>query len=180
MPDQLVEIVEYDPVWPDRFADQRNRVTAVLGPWLASPVEHIGSTSVPGLSAKPVIDMLAQVRSLEEAQDAVALEADGWLFWPEDPCRDYRLWFLRPRPEARTHHLHVIEGDHLHAQALLAFRDALRADPSLCRDYAQLKIDLAHQHGDNRNAYSNAKSDFVERVLRGVGIEPPSRRRLPE
>jgi GrpB-like predicted nucleotidyltransferase (UPF0157 family) len=92
MPDQLVEIVEYDPAWPGRFADRQGRVAAVLAPWSAMPVEHIGSTSVPGLSAKPVIDMLAPVRSLDGAQDAVgALEADGWLFWPDDPCRHYRL-----------------------------------------------------------------------------------------
>ncbi len=181
MPDQLVGIVEYDPGWPDKFAIQRGRVTAVLGPWLASPVEHIGSTSVPGLSAKPVIDMLAPVRSLQVAHDAVGvLEAAGWLFWPEDPCRHYRLWFLRPRPEARTHHLHVIECNHPHAQALLAFRDALRADPGLRRDYAQLKTHLSRQHGGNRDAYSNAKGGFVERVLRGAGIEPPLRDRLPE
>jgi GrpB-like predicted nucleotidyltransferase (UPF0157 family) len=74
----------------------------------------------------------------------------------------------------------VIERDHPYAHALLAFRDALRADPSLCRDYAQLKKHLAHQHGDNRNAYSNAKSDLIGRVLRGTGIQPPLRERLPE
>jgi GrpB-like predicted nucleotidyltransferase (UPF0157 family) len=125
--------------------------------------------------------MLAPVRSLQAAHDAVgALETDGWLFWHDDPCRHYRLWFLRPRPEARTHHLHVIECDHPHAQALLAFRDALRADPDLSRDYAQLKKHLARQHGGNRNAYSNAKGGFVEQVLRGAGIEPPLRDRLPE
>jgi GrpB-like predicted nucleotidyltransferase (UPF0157 family) len=181
MPDQLVEIVEYDPGWPEKFADQRGAVTAVLGPWLAGPVEHIGSTSVPGLPAKPVIDMLAPARSLLAAHDAVgALEADGWMSWPDDPCRHYRLWFLRPQPEARTHHLHVIERDHPHTQALLAFRDALRADPGLRRDYTQLKRDLARQHGGNRNAYSNAKGGFVERVLRGAGIEPPLRDLLPE
>jgi GrpB-like predicted nucleotidyltransferase (UPF0157 family) len=181
MPDQLVEIVEYDPAWPGRFIDQQDKVSAVLAPWLAGPVEHIGSTSVPGLEAKPVIDMLAPVRSLEEAQDAVGvLEADGWLFWPDDPCRHYRLWFLRPRPAARTHHLHVIEHDHPDARALLGFRDALRADQELRREYARLKKGLADRHRDNRNAYTNAKSEFVGRVLRGAGIEQPSRVRLRE
>ncbi|HEY6313620.1 MAG TPA: GrpB family protein [Streptosporangiaceae bacterium] len=181
MADQLVEIVEYDPAWPARFADRHGQVSAVLAPWLAGPVEHIGSTSVPGLQAKPVVDMLAPVRSLDEAHDAVGvLEADGWLFWPDDPCRHYRLWFLRPTPAARTHHLHVIEHDHPAARALLGFRDALRADQDLRREYAQLKKDLAGQHRDNRNAYSNAKSEFIERVLRGVGIEPPSRSPLRE
>ena len=181
MKDQPVEIVEYDPAWPGRFTDRQDKVSAVLAPWLAGPVEHIGSTSVPGLAAKPVIDMLAPVRSLEEAQDAVGvLEADGWLFWPDDPCRHYRLWFLRPRPAARTHHLHVIEHDHPDARALLGFRDALRADQELRREYARLKKDLADRHRDDRDAYSNAKSEFVERVLRGAGIEPPSRVRLRE
>ena len=96
-------------VWPDRLAEQRAQTEEVLRQWLAGPVEHIGSTSVPGLRAKPVIDMLAQVRSLADAQAAVPVLTDaGWLFWPEVPCRYYRLWFLRPRPQSRTHHLHVI------------------------------------------------------------------------
>jgi GrpB-like predicted nucleotidyltransferase (UPF0157 family) len=74
----------------------------------------------------------------------------------------------------------VIEHDHPDARALLAFRDALRADPAVCDEYAQLKRQLADEHRRNRNAYSNAKSEFVERVLREAGVEPPSRNRLPE
>ncbi|HEX4060124.1 MAG TPA: GrpB family protein, partial [Streptosporangiaceae bacterium] len=104
MTDQPVYLAEHDRAWPGMFAEQQARVNAILAPWLAAPIEHIGSTSVPGLPAKPVIDMLAPVRSLATAGEAVApLTEDGWLFWPDDPCRDYRLWFLRPRPEERTH-----------------------------------------------------------------------------
>src|SRR5215468_6961372 len=181
MADQRVEVVGYDPGWHDRFAEQLQLVAELLRPWLAGPVEHIGSTSVPGLRAKPVIDMLAPVRSLAEAQDAVPpLQRDGWVFWPEDPYRYYRLWFLRPQPESRTHHLHVIEHDHPHAQELLAFRDALRADPDLRTSYADLKKQLAREHRGNRNAYTNAKADFVAGVVRGAGLELPSRDRLPE
>lgn len=181
MADEPIRIAGYDPAWPGRFAEGRARAAAVLGPWLAAPIEHIGSTSVPGLPAKPVIDMLAPVRSLAEAQDAVApLETDGWLFWPDDPGRHYRLWFLRPSPEARTHHLHVIEHDHPQARALIAFRDALRASPDLCADYAGLKRRLARQHASNRNAYTNAKAGFVASVLRAAGAQPPARDRLPE
>ena len=181
MADQPVHIAKYDPAWPDRFAEQQERAAAVLVPWLAAPIEHIGSTAVPGLPAKPVIDMLAPVRSLAQAQDAVApLQADGWVFWPEDPCRHYRLWFLRPQPETRTHHLHLIEHDHPHARALIAFRDTLRAEPGLRTLYAELKKRLARQHRDNRNAYTNAKSDFVATVLSTVGVEPPARDRLPQ
>jgi GrpB-like predicted nucleotidyltransferase (UPF0157 family) len=181
MADQRVEIVDYDPGWPGRFAGQRSVVEELLGPWLSGPVEHIGSTAVPGLRAKPVIDMLAPVGSLAGAQAAVPVLADaGWLFWPDDPCRHYRLWFLRPSPEARTHHLHVIEDGHPHATALLAFRDALRADEELRSEYASLKDRLAEQHPDNRNAYSNAKGSFVQQALRRLGIEPPLRDMLPD
>ncbi|WP_261566681.1 GrpB family protein [Frankia gtarii] len=179
--DQTVHIVTYDPAWLAQFAEQQDRLRTVLAPWLAGTIEHIGSTAVAGLPAKPVIDLLAPVRSFDEARSAIpALEADGWLFWPDDPCRRYRLWFLRPRPDARTHHLHVVEHGHPHATALLAFRDALRADPGLRQDYADLKKHLAGEHHDNRNAYTNAKSDFVDQVLRGNGIQPLPRDLLPE
>src|ERR1022692_906763 len=181
MADQRVEIVDYDSGWPGRFAEQQPLVADLLSPWLTSPVEHVGSTAVPGLRAKPVIDMLALVGSLAQAQTAVPALADaGWLFWPDDPCRLYRLWFLRPRPEARTHHLHVIENGHPHAMALLKFRDALRADAGLRGEYAELKGQLARQHPDNRNAYSNAKGSFVIQALRRAGIEPAPRDLLPE
>jgi GrpB-like predicted nucleotidyltransferase (UPF0157 family) len=181
MADQRVEIVDYDSGWPGRFADQRLLVAGLLGPWLTGPVEHVGSTAVPGLRGKPVIDMLALVGSLPDAQASVpVLAGAGWLFWPDDPCRHYRLWFLRPRPEARTHHLHVIENGHPHAMALLAFRDALRADAGLRGEYAELKGQLARQHPDNRNAYSNAKGSFVIQALRRAGIEPAPRDLLPE
>jgi GrpB-like predicted nucleotidyltransferase (UPF0157 family) len=156
-------------------------VEELLRPWLTGPVEHIGSTAVPGLRAKPVIDMLAPVGSLPEARAAVPVLADaGWLFWPEDPCGHYRLWLLRPRPEARTHHLQVVEAEHPHARALLAFRDALRADAGLRCEYASLKERLAEQHRDNRNAYTNAKGIFIQRALQRAGISPPPRDLLPE
>ena len=181
MADQRVAVVGYDPGWADRFAEQRPLVTELLGPWLAGPVEHIGSTAVAGLRAKPVIDMLAPVSSLVSAQAAIpVLAAAGWLFWPDDPCRHYRLWFLRSAPEARTHHLHLIENGHAHAAALVAFRDVLRTDGRLRREYGDLKDRLARQHPGNRNAYTNAKGSFVAQALRRAGVEPPPRGLLPE
>jgi GrpB-like predicted nucleotidyltransferase (UPF0157 family) len=181
MADQQVHLARYDPAWPKLFAEQQAHLTAVLAPWLAGPIEHVGSTSVPRLDAKPVIDMLAPLLSLSSGQDAIEpLTEDGWLFWPDDPCRHYRLWFLRPRPEARTHHLHLIERYDPHARALIAFRDALRADPRLRAEYADLKNRLAQRHRENRNAYTNAKARFVNQVLRTVGIDPPRHDDLPE
>jgi GrpB-like predicted nucleotidyltransferase (UPF0157 family) len=181
MADGSLEIADYDPTWPDRFEEQASQVAVLLAPWLAGPVEHVGSTAVPGLPAKPVIDMLAPVRCLAEAEEAVGrLAADGWLFWADDPNRSWRLWFLRPRPEARTHHLHMIEHGRDQARAMVAFRDTLQANGELRREYAQLKRRLARQHADNRNVYTNAKTGFVESALRAGGIELPPMEQLPE
>jgi GrpB-like predicted nucleotidyltransferase (UPF0157 family) len=177
MSDEPVTLVDYDPAWRGRFLEQAVRLTAILRPWLAAPVEHVGSTAVPGLRAKPVVDILAPVVSLDKARTAIAeLTADGWLFWPDDPNRDYRMWFLRPKPEARTHHLHVIQHSHPAARAELEFRDVLRRDPAVRKAYAALKDRLAVQHRTDRDAYTDAKSDFIRSVLHSVGADVPSRK----
>jgi GrpB-like predicted nucleotidyltransferase (UPF0157 family) len=177
MANQPIELTDYDPVWSDRFAEQRARLTDLLKPWLAEDIEHIGSTSVAGLRSKPVVDLLAPVQSLAAAQAAIpVLEWDGWLFWPDDPNRHYRLWFLRPNPTARTHHLQIIQHDQPDALALTSFRDALRNDPKLRDAYALLKDDLAQKHQTERDAYSNAKTDFVASVLKSIGSVQPSRK----
>jgi GrpB-like predicted nucleotidyltransferase (UPF0157 family) len=170
MADEAVTIVAYDPAWADRFRDQRDRLSVLLKPWLKAQPEHVGSTSVPGLQAKPIVDILAPVVLLTEAETAVAvLERDGWLFWPDDPNRSYRMWFLRPNPAARTHHLQIMQHDHPEVHALRTFRDALCRDPELRETYASLKCRLAEQHRSDRNAYTDAKSDFVRSVLRAHG-----------
>lgn len=177
MADQSIELADYDPVWSDRFAEQQERLADLLKLWLAGEIEHIGSTAVPGLRSKPVVDLLAPVQSLAAARAAIpVLQADGWLFWPGDPNYHYRLWFLRPDPAARTHHLQIIQHDHPDVIALTSFRDALRNDPDLRDAYARLKDDLARQHQADRNAYSNAKADFVVSVLKAIGSVEPSRK----
>ena len=161
-----IEITDYDPAWPARFAEQRDRLAGLLSPWLAAPIEHIGSTSVTGLRAKPIVDILAPVGSLDARAAMVeALSADGWLYWPDDPNGAERLWFLRPKPEERTHHLQVIEHDSRKARAVLAFRDALRADAALAREYEDLKAGLAARYPEDRQAYTDAKAEFVARVV---------------
>ena len=165
MGDAPVVIEPYDPSWPQRFAAASSTLNTVLRPWLAGPVEHIGSTAVPGLAAKPVIDMLALVHELRDASAAIPLlEADGWLLWRDDPY-GYRLWFLTPSPENRTHHLQIVAADAPQARALLAFRDALRADDALAANYAALKFRLAAVHRTDRDVYTEAKNEFVQRVL---------------
>jgi GrpB-like predicted nucleotidyltransferase (UPF0157 family) len=153
------------------------RLDTILKPWLAGEIEHIGSTSVAGLRSKPIVDILVPVRSLTASRTAIpVLEKDGWLFWPDDPNQNYRLWFLRPSPEARTHHLQIIQHDHPNLRALIAFRDALRREPKAREAYASLKEDLASKHQSDRNAYSNAKTEFVQSILEAGGFAPSSRK----
>jgi GrpB-like predicted nucleotidyltransferase (UPF0157 family) len=163
--DMAVYLVDHDPQWTVRFAEQRDRLAGLLAPWLAGPIEHVGSTAVPGLRAKPIVDILAPVASLAD-RDAIvaALRADGWWDWPDDPT-PARLWSLRPDPAARTHHLQVLAAGDERIGALLGFRDALRADPALAGEYAALKERLAAAHPDDRDAYTAAKADFVARVV---------------
>jgi GrpB-like predicted nucleotidyltransferase (UPF0157 family) len=177
MDDQSIELTAYDPTWQARFAEQQVRLDTILKPWLAGEIEHIGSTSVAGLRSKPIVDILAPVRSLTASRTAIpVLEKDGWLFWPDDPNQNYRLWFLRPSPEARTHHLQIIQHDHPNLRALIAFRDGLRRDPKAREAYSSLKEDLASKHQSDRNAYSNAKTEFVQSILEAGGFAPSSRK----
>jgi GrpB-like predicted nucleotidyltransferase (UPF0157 family) len=143
---------------------QRPSVERILAPWLVAPVEHVGSTAVPGLAAKPVVDMVAGVRGLAESRPCIdLLSADGWL-WAAYR-EDVEHWFCRPSPEHRTHHLHVVEHRGPLWRDMLDFRDALRTDDDLRDQYAALKIDLATRHRDDREAYTEAKSGFVQAAL---------------
>ena len=168
-----VTIVDYDPAWQNLFAAQRDRLTILLSRWLCEPVEHVGSTAVPGLAAKPIVDIVAPVTSLADARYALStLEQDGWLHWSTDPSSSWRLWFLRPQPATRTHHLYLIQHDHPRVRELRAFRDALRADGGLRERYQALKRHLAKAFHDDREAYTHAKAAFVADTLRQNGIEP--------
>jgi GrpB-like predicted nucleotidyltransferase (UPF0157 family) len=178
MADTAIEIADYDANWQRKFAEQRDRASMALARWLSAPIEHVGSTSVPGLASKPIVDMLAPVTSLPDAHRAVPiLEEAGWLSWPSDPNRSWRLWFLRPRPDARTHHLYLIQHDDPHLRELLLFRDLLRSQPELRQRYELLKYRLAEAYRDDREAYTEAKGRFVEEALRNTGIEPQPRLR---
>jgi GrpB-like predicted nucleotidyltransferase (UPF0157 family) len=162
--DQPVEIHPYDREWPARFEAQRPSVERILEPWLAAPVEHVGSTSVPGLAAKPVVDMLAGVHDLDASRPCIdLLSADGWLWAPYR--EDVEHWFCRPTPEERTHHLHVVAHGGEEWRDMLDFRDALRADADLLDRYAMLKQELATRHRDDRNAYTEAKAAFIRAAL---------------
>jgi GrpB-like predicted nucleotidyltransferase (UPF0157 family) len=162
-----IEIVSYDGSWLARFADEREALVKVLRPWLSGPIEHVGSTAVPGLAAKPVIDIMAGVETLEASRAAIArLEASGYCYAPYKP--EVMHWFCKPSPQLRTHHLHLVPVHSARWVECLRFRDALRADAELARAYAAVKIDLAARFGDDREAYTQAKAPFIRAVLAGA------------
>lgn len=171
MGDAPVLIEEHDPDWVRSFAEQRDLLDASLQPWLCGAIQHVGSTAVPDLPAKPFIDIAAPVTSLGDAHRAIPmLEQAGWLYWPSDPNGSWRLWFLRPRPETRTHHLYLIQHDDPHLRELTAFRDRLRTDESAREQYGELKQQLAQEHRTDRNAYTAAKTSFVAMLLQQTGM----------
>ena len=166
---ETVEIVPYNPAWPQQFLDERARLLERF-PDLMRRVEHVGSTAVPGLSAKPIVDMLIEVTSLDETVTHIvpALEADGyeylWRPTSGDDIPPFYAWFIkRNREGQRTHHIHMVERDFPQWEALL-FRDHLIANPSTARQYVELKQRLAAEYRNDREAYTDGKGEFVRRM----------------
>lgn len=164
MADDPIVLAPPDPRWPAQFAAERDALAAALAPWLTGAPAHIGSTAVPGLPAKPVIDIMAPVASLEAARGAIdAAAALGYVHVPYRP--ELMHWFCKPGPVRRTHHLHLVPAGSALWRERLAFRDALRADDALRDAYAALKQRLAAAHTHDREAYTDAKTPFVAAVL---------------
>ena len=159
-----IEIVSYDPLWPKKFEIERLLLQDTLAPWTAGPIEHIGSTAVAGLAAKPVIDIMTGVQSLGASRPAIAalLHLD-YVYYPYQP--DVMHWFCKPSPSLRTHHLHLVPVASLLWAQRLSFRDALRSDAALAAEYAELKLRLAHQFPLDREVYTDGKTAFIRRVL---------------
>ena len=161
-----VVLVAYDPAWPACFEAERARLLQVFDP-VRTRIEHVGSTAVPGLAAKPIVDVLLGVERLEEVERRIPeLEARGWEYVPRhEAVLPHRRFLARPRTRPRSHHLHAVElgtdfwNDHLR------FRDHLRDHPEDARAYEALKRELAARHRDDRPAYTEAKTAFVEAIL---------------
>ena len=166
-------VVPYDPDWPRRFEEERTLLEPVLAPWLEGGIHHIGSTAIPEIAAKPIIDMMAGVRDLGDARGA--FEPLFALGYEETPHRPRTHHFSKPAGEPHTHHLHLTQpGTDLWVERL-AFRDALRADPELVAEYQALKLQMLAEEERGGDAYSAVtKRPFVARVLAQAGIEIPA------
>jgi GrpB-like predicted nucleotidyltransferase (UPF0157 family) len=171
-----INVVPYDPEWPHRFQAERTLLEGVLAYWLEGGIHHVGATSVPGLAAKPSIDMMAGVRDFEEVRAAFEpLREHGYQHAPHRPAIAHH--FVKPsrRVEELTYGLHLTEPGSDLWRERLTFRDALRADPALAAEYEALKLRLAQEHPDDVAAYTAGKRSFVVRVLASAGVEPGRR-----
>lgn len=162
--DEPIRVVLYDLRWPDRFERERALLADAMGPWVSGGIHHVGSTAVPGLEAKPTIDILVGVEDLEGARDCFEpLASLGYLYAPYRPGEMH--WFCKPSPSRREFHLHLVPTDSQRFRDELAFRDRLRDSPGVAREYAELKKLLAARFQDDREGYTEGKSDFIARVL---------------
>jgi GrpB-like predicted nucleotidyltransferase (UPF0157 family) len=161
-----IEVVAYDPSWPGRFEKERSVLAGAFLP-LNVRIEHIGSTAVLGLGAKPIIDMMLGVEQIAEVQSQVArLKLCGYLYRPELELQiPERRFFAKPPTHPRRFHLHVVEYSSTYWASHLLFRNFLRTHPEIAADYLALKLRLATQFANDRLAYTSGKSAFIEAAL---------------
>ena len=169
-----VIITAYDPNWIVLFEAESARIQSFLTEDIVTRIEHFGSTAVPGLAAKPIIDLLVGVKSLAIAKQVAIepLERLGYAYWRENPD-PLRMFFVKGLPpnNPRTHHLHLVEPDSNLWERLL-FRDYLRQYPGETGRYAQLKYNLAQQFPHDRSAYTVGKAEYVESVMKKARQQP--------
>ncbi len=162
--DEPVRLADYDAAWPARFAAEAERVAATISPFITGGIHHVGSTAVPGLAAKPIIDILVGVSDLDSARGCIGpLAQVGYEYAPYLPS--VMLWFCKPGLSRRTHHLHLVPTGSRRFADELAFRDFLRSHRDCAADYEDLKRALAARYEHDREAYTEGKSGFITDVL---------------
>ncbi len=170
-----IEIVAFDPEWSNIANIEIQQLRAILPSSKIIDIQHVGSTAIPGMAAKPVIDIQIAVISLEEMKAIAipALKKLNYEYWHENPDPD-RMFFVKGMPpfgERRTHHVHIVEPTSKHWVDKINFRDYLIQHSEVASEYQQLKIKLAQQYAYDREKYTNAKSEFIDNVLKTIKIQ---------
>jgi GrpB-like predicted nucleotidyltransferase (UPF0157 family) len=168
--DRVEDLTPYDPSWPARYEAEARVIRAALAGLADIELVHFGSTAIPGLAAKPIIDIML-VSDDRSAWPAFLepIESLGYVFWADNPRRD-RLFFVKGMPPfgpRRTHHVHVRTSED--ARVALVFRDHLRAHPEEAARYAALKRELAARYPTDRDAYTDGKARYVDDIVRKAG-----------
>lgn len=162
-----IVIEAYCQEWPERFKQEAQIIRQAIEPYI-NTIEHIGSTAVPGLAAKPIIDMLIGVKSLADTPHFIPpLEQLGYVYVPEyEAGLPERRYLYKLKCDEDTFHLHMVEPESEFFRRHLAFRDYLRSHPETVAEYAELKLSLAQAFGSDREGYTDAKSDFIKTIER--------------
>jgi GrpB-like predicted nucleotidyltransferase (UPF0157 family) len=166
-----VRVVPYDERWVRLFEEAADELRSALRS-LISEVHHVGSTAVPGLDAKPILDILVTIADFERGRELIPMLAElRYEYRPDEEIPD-RHYFRRRSGITRTHHLSLAEPSSHHHRVTIAFRDALRRDEALARDYGALKRNLAACFPHDRQSYIEGKTEFVRRVLGELDLAP--------
>ena len=163
-----VGLEPFDPSWSSIYEKEKDALTKIFGTDLVD-IQHVGSTSVEGLSAKPLIDILLAVKNLDLVSKYIPqLVNSGYEHMPER-ISDSRAFFPKGPRSLRTHHLSIVEHDSKEWRDTIAFRDYLRKNPETAKQYSELKIELAAKYPDDRYSYTAAKEPFIIEVLKRTG-----------
>ncbi len=162
---ERVEIVDYDESWPAAFQREREVLVTAIGEYVVGSIEHVGSTSVPGLAAKPIVDIQVGVAGLDETRPALgSLEAVRYCY---DSVCPHDMHFFDKRVQGKQpYNLQLIPYGSNCWNKRIAFRDYLRSHPNTAQEYAALKGELARRFRFDREAYGGAKGSFIRRVVR--------------
>jgi GrpB-like predicted nucleotidyltransferase (UPF0157 family) len=160
-----VTIVQYDSYWPVLFEGEKSHILQTCNS-RELQIEHIGSTAIPGLAAKPTVDLLVGIDDLENAGHLIPLLQEiGYVYVPEfEQDMPDRRYFYKGRKVEDDFHLHMVEKGSPFWKRHLAFRDYLRVHPEAVKEYEFLKLTLAKKFGEDRNGYTDAKTEFITRI----------------
>lgn len=165
-----VDIVAYNSEWPTKTRIEIKKLREVLPSSKIIDIQHVGSTAIPGMAAKPIVDIQIAAHSLDEMKIIAipALQKLGYEYWYENPDFE-RMFFVKGMPpfgDKRTHYVHIVEPTSKHWSGKINFRDYLISHPEIASEYQQLKIKLAEQYTYDREEYTNAKGEFVNKILK--------------
>ena len=162
-----VKIVDYNPQWPILFENEKCLILSAIGRFVVG-IEHVGSTAVIGLGAKPIIDITVAIKNLKDAHKCIgSLESIGYEYVPEyEESVPERRYFHKGKPPKEQHyHLHMVELSSSFWERHLLFRDYLRTHPEATKYYHELKKRLAAKYGSDREGYTEAKTSFIESIV---------------
>jgi GrpB-like predicted nucleotidyltransferase (UPF0157 family) len=168
-----IHLTEYDGQWPGMGKLEILNLRLFLPASHIIDIQHVGSTAIPGMIAKPIIDIQVAVDSLDPIKETLiaALNKHEYVYWKDNPDHE-RLFFVKGMPPhgmGRTHHVHIVELSNRHWRDKILFRDYLIAHPEAAAQYSELKIALAQKHMNDREQYTDAKTQFIQRILKKAG-----------